>query len=212
MIGTTLPLPLMLMVEKTLNQRLKQDNSSLQQLQKLNGLVFEIALRDPAMNFFLIPTPEGVCLLRHHEAIPDARIAASTLGLFRASRNEHKMDALFNGDLTIEGNQAAAESLLRILGGVDSDPFARLADIIGIAPAGLIERQVDQMRTQVGIWRRTRQLETVDFVLYERSLLAEPEQIQAHLDGIDAVRDRVDRLALRIDHLVERMKNEKDAL
>ena len=209
MIGTTLPLPLMLMVEKTLNQRLKQDTSSLQRLQKLNGLVFEVVLRDPALSFFITSTPEGILLLRHHEAYADARILASSLGLLRASRTEHKMDALFNGDIQIEGNQEAAESLLRILGAIDSDPFARLADKIGVAPAGFIERKVDRIRSQAKIWRRTRQLEGADFMVYERAWLVEPEAMQAQLDEIDVVRDRVDRLAARIERLAARTANDR---
>lgn len=211
MIGTTLPLPLMLMVEKTLNQRLKQDTSSLQRLQKLNGLVFEVALRDPSLSFFITSTPEGILLLRHHEAYADARILASSLGLLRASRTEHKMDALFNGDIQIEGNQAAAESLLHILGEIDSDPFARLADKIGAAPAGFIERKVDQIRSQAKIWRRTRQLEGADFMVYERAWLVETEVLQAQLDEIDVVRDRVDRLAARIERLATRTANDRSA-
>lgn len=211
MIGTTLPLPLMLMVEKSINQRLKQDNSSLQHLQKLNGLIFEVVLRDPSMNFFITSTPEGILLLRHHEGLADARILASSFGLLRASRTEHKMDALFNGDIQIEGNQAAAESLMRILGNIDSDPFARLADTIGAAPAGFIERKVERFRDQAKIWRRTRQLESVDFTVYERAWLVEPEVVQAQLDEIDVVRDRVDRLATRIDRLAARAKNARGA-
>jgi ubiquinone biosynthesis accessory factor UbiJ len=202
MIGTTPPLPLMLMFEKSINQRLKQDTLSLQRLQKLNGLVFEVSLRDPALCFFITPTHEGILLLRQHEAFADARILASSLGLLRASRAEHKMDALFNGDIQIEGNQAAAESLLRILGNIDSDPFARLADKIGAAPAGFIERKVDRIRSQAKIWRRTRQLESVDFMVYERALLVGPDVLQAQLDEIDTLRDRVDHLAVRIERLV----------
>ncbi len=211
MIGTTLPLPLMLMVEKTINQRLVQDTSSLQRLQKLNGLVFEVILRDPALSFFITSTPEGVLLLRHHEAYPDARITASSLGLIRASRAEHKMDALFNGDIQIEGNQAAAESLLRILGAIDSDPFARLADKIGVAPAGFIERKVDRIRAQAQIWRRTRQLEAADFMVFERAWLVEPDALRSQLDEIDVVRDRVDRLTARIEQLAARTTNDRGA-
>lgn len=211
MIGTTLPLPLMLMIEKTINQRLKQDTPSLQQLQKLNGLIFEVALRDPTVNFFVTTTPEGILMLRHHEVFADARILASSLGLLRASRSEHKMDALFNGDIKIEGNQAAAESLLRILGGIDSDPFARLADKIGVAPAGFIERKFDRVRSQADIWRRTRQIESADFMVYELAWLAEPGAVQAQLDEIDGVRDRVDRLAARIEQLATRAVNDRGA-
>ncbi|OZB74637.1 MAG: hypothetical protein B7X37_05000 [Halothiobacillus sp. 14-55-98] len=211
MIGTTLPLPLMLMVEKTLNQRLKQDTSSLKRLQKLNGLVFEVLLRDPALSFFITTTPEGILLLRHHESYADARILASSFGLLRAARTEHKMDALFNGDIQIEGNQEAAESLLRILGAIDSDLFARLADKIGVAPAGFIERKIERFRAQVKIWRQTRQLEAADFIVFERALLVEPESMRGQLDDIDSVRDRVDRLAARMERLAVRFAKDRGA-
>ncbi|MHB9020726.1 MAG: ubiquinone biosynthesis accessory factor UbiJ [Halothiobacillus sp.] len=201
MIGATLPLPVMLVIERAINQRIRRDDAARQSLPRLNGRLFEMSLRDPAVRFFITITPEGILLLRDTEDSPDATIRASSLGLLRAGRAAHKMEALFAGDIQIQGDQDAAQLFLRLLGDLDSDPFAALAERIGVAPAGLIERKVEQIRQQVQIWRRTRQIESADFLVFERAVLIDRAEMQQWLDEVDALRDQVDQLAMRIDTL-----------
>ncbi|MHB8920726.1 MAG: ubiquinone biosynthesis accessory factor UbiJ [Halothiobacillus sp.] len=201
MIGATLPLPVMLVIERAINQRIRRDDAARQSLPRLNGRLFEMSLRDPVVRFFITITPEGILLLRDTEDSPDATICASSLGLLRAGRAAHKMEALFAGDIQIQGDQDAAQLFLRLLGDLDSDPFAALAERIGVAPAGLIERKVEQIRQQVQIWRRTRQIESADFLVFERAVLIDRAEMQQWLDEVDALRDQVDQLAMRIDTL-----------
>ncbi len=201
MIGATLPLPVMLVIERAINQRIQRDDAARQSLPWLNGRLFEMSLRDPVVRFFITITPEGILLLRDTEDSPDATIRASSLGLLRAGRAAHKMEALFTGDIQIQGDQDAAQLFLRLLGDLDSDPFAALAERIGVAPAGLLERKVEQIRQQAQIWRRTRQIESADFLVFERAVLIDRAGMQQWLDEVDALRDQVDQLAMRIDTL-----------
>ncbi|HQT44252.1 MAG TPA: SCP2 sterol-binding domain-containing protein [Halothiobacillus sp.] len=201
MIGATLPLPVMLVIERAINQRIQRDDAARQSLPRLNGRLFEMSLRDPVVRFFITITPEGILLLRDTEDSPDATIRASSLGLLRAGRAAHKMEALFTGDIQIQGDQDAAQLFLRLLGDLDSDPFAALAERIGVAPAGLLERKVEQIRQQAQIWRRTRQIESADFLVFERAVLIDRAGMQQWLDEVDALRDQVDQLAMRIDTL-----------
>jgi ubiquinone biosynthesis protein UbiJ len=201
MIGATPPLPLLLLIERALNHRLARDPSAALALQALQGRLFEIFLRDPAIRLYISLTAQGVLLLRDTEDTPDATVRASSWALLRASQAAHPMDALFSGDIQIEGDQAAAQQFLRLLAELDSDPFARLAERIGVAPAGLVERKAMQLRQQAAIWRRTRQIETADFLTYERAALVPRPVMQAWLDEVDTLRDRVDLLAARLDRL-----------
>jgi len=201
MIGATPPLPLLLIVERALNHRIKHDPSAAPALHALQGRLFEVVLRDPAIRMYLSLTSDGVLLLRDTEDTPDATLRASSWALLRVSQAAHPMDALFSGDIQIEGDQAVAQQFLRFLSELDSDPFARLAERIGAAPAGLIERKALQIRQQADIWRRTRQIEAADFLIFERALLAERPAMQQWLDAVDTVRDQVDNLAARIERL-----------
>ncbi|MGC8698106.1 MAG: ubiquinone biosynthesis accessory factor UbiJ [Halothiobacillus sp.] len=194
-------MPLLLLIERALNHHIARDPSAAPALRALQGRLFEVLLRDPALRLSISITPEGVLLLRDTEDMPDATLRASSWALLRASQAAHKMDALFTGDIQIEGDQAAAQQFLRLLVNLDSDPFALLAERVGAAPAGLIERKVEQMRAQAAIWRRTRQIEAADFLIFERALLTERPAMQQWLDAVDTLRDEVDSLAARIERL-----------
>ncbi len=201
MIGATPPLPLLLLVERALNHRIARDPAAQPALHALQGRMFAVALRDPAIHFFIQITAQGVLLLRDTDDTPDARVQASSWALLRANHAAHPMNALFSGDIQIEGDQAAAQQFLRWLADLDSDPFAVLAERIGVAPAGLIERKAMQLRQQAAIWRRTRQIELADYLVHERDVLIPRAEMHSWLDEVDTLRDRVDVLAARIEKL-----------
>lgn len=211
MIGATPPLPLLLLIERALNHRLLRDPALAPALHALQGRLFDVVLRDPAIRLFISITPEGVLLLRDTEDTPDASLRASSWALLRVSQAAHKMDALFSGDIQIEGDQAAAQQFLRLLSDLDSDPFAMLAERIGAAPAGLIERKAMQIRQQADIWRRTRQIEAADFLIFERALLPDRPAIHQWFDAVDTVRDQVDRLATRVERLASQSNQASEA-
>ncbi len=206
MIGATPPLPLLLLIERALNHRIARDPAAAPALHALQGRLFDVVLRDPAIRLYISITTEGVLLLRDTEDTPDASLRASSWALLRASQAAHKMEALFSGDIQIEGDQAAAQQFLRLLGDLDSDPFAILAERIGAAPAGLIERKAMQIRQQADIWRRTRQIEAADFLIFERALLPDRPAMHQWLDAVDTLRDQVDLLAARIERLAPQSK------
>lgn len=205
MIEAQLPLPILLALEHTINQTIREDSAACARLAKLDGLVFDIHLSQPNVRVFLTPTAQGVVLRRDFDGLPDSTISASTLGLWRASRPAQGMDALFAGDIRIEGDQDAAQALLRVFSDLDIDVFAKLAEHIGAAPAGLIERRVNTIKKHFSEWRRTRQIEQVDFLIYESQLLVDGHDVQQWMDGVDAARDHVDQLAARLKRLDARL-------
>lgn len=205
MIEAHLPLPLLLAAERMFNQAINQDQAVKPRMAALAGLVFEIHLTLPRLRIFLTPTTQGgVILRRDFEGLSDAQISTSVFGMLRTQQGADGMDALFSGDIQIEGDQKSAESLLRLLSDLDVDVFAMLANRIGAAPAGLIERRVMSFKRHFTEWRRTRQIEQADFLVYERQLLVDGGDVQSWMDGVDTARDHVDHLENRLKKLEQR--------
>jgi ubiquinone biosynthesis protein UbiJ len=205
MIEAHLPLPLLLAAEHMFNQAINQDQAVKSRMTALAGLVFEIHLTLPRLRVFLTPTAQGgVILRRDFEGLSDAQISTSVFGMLRTRQGADGMDALFSGDIGIEGDQKAAESLLRLLSDLDYDVFPMLSNRIGTAPAGLIERRVMSFKRHFTEWRRTRQIEQADFLVYERQLLVDGGDVQLWMDGVDTARDHVDHLANRLQTLEQR--------
>ncbi len=196
-----IPIPVMLLLERALNQQIRRDSAVFTQWQKLADQRIVLLLRDPALSLVLCISETGVLLLREIEGLPTATIHASTLGLLRARQADAPMDALFAGDVRIEGNQAAAESVLRLLLAMDTDFFALLAEKIGAAPAGWLGLRWQARQQARAIWRQTRALELKDFLIFERAALPSMPAVQDWGDEVDALRDRTDQLETRIARL-----------
>ncbi|ANJ66419.1 hypothetical protein A9404_02615 [Halothiobacillus diazotrophicus] len=207
MIEAKFPLPLLLAAERIVNQAIGEDVSARDRMATLSGLVFEIHLTSPTLRLYLTPTSLGTILIRRDfDAMPDAQITTSAIGLARlATTGSEGMDALFSGDIRIDGNPRAAESFLRVLNELDIDFFGILAERIGVGPAGLLERRAMRFRENFTDWRRTRQIEQADFLVYERQLLVPADAVQSWMDEVDGARDHVDRLEARIRCLTQRM-------
>lgn len=209
MIEANFPLPLLLAAERIVHKAIGEDASARDRMANLSGLVFEIHLTTPPLRLYLTPTTSGTVLIRRDfDGMPDAKISASAFALARvATSGGQNMEALFSGDIRIEGNQRVAESLLRVLNELDIDFFGMLAERIGVAPSGLLERRMLRFRQHFADWRRTRQIEQADFLVYERQLLAEGAAVQTWMDGVDGARDHVDRLDERIRRLTQCTEN-----
>lgn len=196
-----LPLPILLLLESALNRQIRRDSALFAQWQTLADRRITFDLRDPNLSLALCVTPQGVLLLREIEGMPSATIHASFLGLIRAQQSASPLDALFAGDVQIDGDQALAERILRLLLTMDTDFFAVLAEKIGVAPAGWLGLRWQERRTERSVWRETRSLELKDFLVFERSALPTSQAAQEWGDAVDSLRDRTDQLLARVAHL-----------
>lgn len=192
------PTPALLFLEYTLNRQMRRDASVRSRWQTLVDHRVFFSLRDPNLSIVFCVTPQGVLLLREIEGVPSATIYASSFGLLRARHAASPLDALFSGDVQIEGDQAIAESLLRLLVGLDFDFFAELAEKLGAAPSGWFENRWRNRQTEREIWRDTRALELKDFLVYEQAVLPMESSLLTWSDAVDGVRDRTDRLIARL--------------
>ena len=193
--------------ESALNRLIRLDPVARERLARQAGLVFSLQLEHPAAQLTLTPTTDGLMWRAADDLVPDAVIHSSGPALLTALQRGHDMDALFAGDLEIEGDEAAATRFLRTLRGLDIDWADWLAERVGVSAAGLVEQAARQARQTVAEWRETRRIEQHDYLVHEAQLVADAFDLPGFLDGVDATRSAVERLERRLTELEARAAN-----
>jgi len=192
---------LLTVIESALNQLIARDPETLSRLHRQAGLVFEVRLQNPSAQLFVTPTDQGLLLRRRFDGMVDAHIESTGFALLRAAQHSGSIDALFDGDVIIEGDQEAGQRFLRTLAHIDIDWADWLAQQIGPAAAGVVEQHARQRAGQFREWRETRLIEQSDFLVHDSNLLADPTDVADFLDEVDTLRDRFDQLMRRVDGL-----------
>ncbi|HZJ81389.1 MAG TPA: SCP2 sterol-binding domain-containing protein [Guyparkeria sp.] len=195
--------------ESALNRLIRRDPTAWERLASQAGLVFALQLKHPSLRLTVTPTTDGLMWRTDDDLKADAIIHSSGPGLLAALQRQHDrgrdMDALFAGDLVIEGNEAAATRFLRTLRGLEIDWADWLAKYIGVSPAGVIEQAARQARDNAAEWRETRRLELHDYLVHEAQLVADAFDLPDFLDTVDETRTAVERLERRLIDLETRV-------
>lgn len=187
--------------ESAINRLIRLDPVARERLARQAGLVFSLQLEHPAALLTFTPTTDGLMWRAADDLTPDAVIHSSGPALLAALQRGHDMDALFAGDVSIEGDEAEATRFLRTLRGLDIDWADWLAERIGVSAAGLVEQAARKTRRTASEWRETRRIEQHDYLVHEAQLIADEFDLPAFLDAVDDTRSAVERLERRVTRL-----------
>ncbi|MFA7523334.1 MAG: SCP2 sterol-binding domain-containing protein [Halothiobacillaceae bacterium] len=195
--------------ESALNRLIRRDPTARERLASQAGLIFDLQLEHPPLRLTVTPTTDGLMWRAANDLPADAVIHSSGPGLLAILQRQHDrghdMDALFAGDLVIEGDEAAATRFLRTLRGLDVDWADWLAEYIGVSAAGVIEQAARQVRDNAAEWHETRRIEQHDYLVHEARLVADAFDLPDFLDTVDETRAAVERLEQRLTDLEARM-------
>lgn len=190
--------------ESAINRLIRLDPVARERLARQAGMVFSLQIEHPAALLTFTPTTDGLMWRAADDLTPDAVIHSSGPALLTALQRGHDMDALFAGDLHIEGDEAEATRFLRTLRGLDIDWADWLAERIGVSAAGLVEQAARQLRRTASEWRETRVIEQHDYLVHEAQLVADEFDLPGFLDAVDATRSSVEGLERRLAKLESR--------
>ena len=190
--------------ESALNRLIRLDPVARERLARQAGLVFSLRIEHPTVILTFTPTTDGLMWRAAEDLTPDAVINSSGPGLLSALQRDHDMDALFAGDLAIDGDEAEATRFLRTLRELDIDWADWLAERIGVSAAGLIEQGARQLRRTSSEWRETRRIEQHDYLVHDAQLVADEFDLPGFHDEVDTTRSAVERLERRIASLENR--------
>lgn len=194
-------------LEAALNTALRLDAQALQRLAELEGQSFQLIIEDWNLQFFLLPTSEGVLLRDSLPDSPSATISGTLPALCRVSLAKGSNAALFENPLHITGDLDAGEQLRAIFGELDLDWEEELSRWVGDVAAHKVGDIARQFKSSFDQARDTLGLNLKEFLQHELHALPTRSEVERFITEVTELRHHVDRVAARIDRLQPRGKH-----
>ena len=196
-----LPFPLLLALEKSIETLLKMDPDTRERLDSISGKTVRVNVTAPSMSLLLSVSDGGVQLIQpddHSELTVDTTISGS-LSSLRSLLNGNQ--AVYTGDVLIEGDIGVSQQLKQIIANIDPDWQDTISPFLG---DGLTHR-LDMAQARLGRWlERTRtsaRMNSRDYLQEEAELVAPNSEVQWFCEQVDELRANVDRMTARLQRL-----------
>jgi len=166
-----------------------------------SGRVLAVVSSHPNFQLTLSLTDKGVMLRNNTDLTADATIYTTPFALLRALGKPDELDALFEGEIRVDGDERFAFRVLGRLSRLEFDWAEWLDKKTNPMLAGLVERLARKAKKQAAHWRESRAIEQHDFWVYDSQMLPDRAEIEPWLDEVDQLRSELERLDARIAKL-----------
>ncbi len=194
----SLPTPLNVAIEQAIEALLVLDPDTRARLAGIDGKLIRIVVTSPPLSLALSVVDGKVHVVGGADDSADTTITGSARALRSLSQGN---DALYRGDVSIEGDLHTGQQLKEILAGLDIDWEEFLAPLLGDA----LTHRLGSLSRQFGNWvTRTRsslQQNSRDYLQEETQMLAPESQVRHYCRDVDELRAAADRLEARVRQL-----------
>jgi len=208
---TSLPLPLCIAMESTLNGLLSLDEYSRENARPLTGKTIKIELTDLSLAFYLsISNRQHVMILSYAED-PDVVIHATSINLAKMSTMEDANRMVLNQEVNISGDVSTVSQVQAFFSSIHIDWEEHLSRLTG----DMIAHKIGNIVRDGVSWLQSSSKSLLDdvseYVRYEAEWLPDDHENQVFISQVNQLRNDVDRLEARIKRLVHQMhaKNNK---
>lgn len=202
---STLPSPVNAAIERAIDTLLQLDPDTRQRLSSLEGKVIAINMTQPTVSVVLSIVDQRVNVIGQTDTPADTTLTG-TLSALRSLSSGN--DALYQGDVTVEGDIGIGQELKEIVASLDPDWEEFLSPVLG----DTVVHQLSVFGQGLSSWmHRTRSAmrqNTSEYLQEEAEVLAPNSEIQAFCLEVDEVRAAGDRLEARVNRLESQQKGE----
>ena len=204
--ASPLPTATLAVLEATINQLLALDQEGTGRLAPLAGRIIALEFKGFGNRLYFIPGAGGLQLFATYDAAPDCLLRGTPLALAAMGLSHRQEDALFAGQVEIEGDTALAHRFGAALAGLEIDWEEQLARLTGDPLA----HALGQRARLIGRWGE-RSVDTLgqdlkEYLQEEGRLLPSRYELEAFLSSVDRLRDDGERLAARVARLRHRLQ------
>ena len=191
------------LLELACNQALEHDPTTLEKVQSLSGKTVVLHVQDFNQNVSVQPREFGLELTADAVENPSVTLSAKPPALIKLAHYGMENADLEAGELEIQGDPIIAQKFVKIVSNLNVDWEGLLAEQFGEVPASLFSKgfSVVQAVAQQGQQNIKNKIQQV--LHDDLNLVANADQIEKYLDGVDDLRDKVDRLEVRLNKLFE---------
>lgn len=193
------------LAERAGNTLLRLDPDSLRRLDALRGRALAIEIREPSLEFLLIPTVEGLRIEARGGNEAEVTLRGTLWSFARLAREGMKGELFSDGSLEMTGDAELGQQYQQFLSRVDIDWEELVSRLLGDTPArklgnlarglaGWAEESADNFRLDLG-----------EYLQEERRDLASRLQAEEFIEGVDRLRSDVGRLEQRVSRLKKQL-------
>ena len=194
----SLPMPLNVVLEQSIEALLKLDPESREKLSSLDGKLIRVNVTSPPLSVTLSVADGKVYVVGDANTPADTTISGSLSALRSLAGGN---DAVYRGDVTLEGDLGAGQQLKEIMAGIDPDWEEIISPLVG----DTLAYRLGAAGRQLGNWlERTRaslHQNTSEYLQEEAEVLAPNSAVREFCNEVDEVRAAADRLEARLRRL-----------
>lgn len=186
--------------EKIISTLLVQDNAALEKVRALSGKILQVHCEQPTLSLYIQFVDDQLFLLQGVAKGADCSLqgkAASLLKLL-VTRNSASMHS---EGIKVTGNTGVLSGTQEILEDLDIDWEYQLSHVIGDIPTQLLADGIDLTRRFFKRASASVREDVSHFLVTEKKLFPEKNDLESFCSDVDALRLRVDRLSGRIDRM-----------
>ncbi len=188
-------------LQRLFNHCLGFDSLSRQRLSALQGRVIAIELSDLAVQIYLCPEADEVSILLIHEGDVDVTLRGTLLAFSRMGAANDSAEALFSGDITLEGDSALGQRFGEIIHEMAIDWEEMASRLMG----DVVAHKLGEFLRGGLAWSRdnfnSSQQTLAEYLQEELRLLPVKDEVEPFLEGVHTLRNDLDRVEARIKRL-----------
>ena len=190
-------------IQSLFNELIKQDARSADKLSALRGRVIIIHIDGPDRVVCLQFAEDGVRLLEAFEGEPHVTISATPITYLSLLMNH--ADG-FPANMNIQGDVGVAQKFQQLLHELEIDWEELASQWTGDTAARQLGRLARAMRHYLAEVRQSTRLNISEYLLYEKEIVPEKEEIDDFIREIATLRNDSERLFQRFDRLEKQVQ------
>ena len=187
--------------EALINRALEYDPATRTQLGQLAGKVIAVEITAPPLSVYIACHSERLSLHSEWDETADVSLKGNAIALAGIALRGEEQGSVAGSGVEVRGNLDVLQTLRDILGNLDVDWEAALAELVGDVPAHLLAQAVrSTYRWQLDARRRMTEV-AVNYVRDEAMLTPARPEVEQFAAQVRHLAADVERLAARVNRI-----------
>jgi ubiquinone biosynthesis protein UbiJ len=195
---SSIPSPINVAIEQGIQALLRLDPDTRDRLDQLDGKLIAVNVVRPNLEFVISVVDKRVNIIGQVDTPADTTLTGS-LSAFKSLSSGN--DALYKGEVSIEGDLHIGQQLKDIVAKLDPDWEELLSPMLGDTVVHQLAIASQSLSSWLSRTRSSLEQNTSEYLQEEAELLAPNSEIHDYCLDVDAIRASVDRLDARIERL-----------
>lgn len=193
------------LLELASNKALEHDANTQARLEKLQGKVMTLHIKDFDRSITVTPQSEGLEFNSSSPEQADVTLSTTLAAMLKIGRDGIENADLKTGELEMNGDPIIGQRFAQVMGDLNIDWEAMLAEKIGDAPAKAATKVAEHAQEFIKESRSQLHSFVSDLIVRDMQIVASADEVDEFLDDVDDLRADVDQLSARLSALLNKV-------